>query len=176
MSRSTVILLVGLAGAVGLWLWSRTQSGAAAVGSVVDTVSGFLSGPRGIRDNNPGNIRRSDIQWQGQLTQAQVEANGGTWDPTFIQFSDPAYGVRAIGHVLQSYLARGLATVNSIIRTYSATDDDAYVANVAAALGVGPDDVIDVNARLPDLATAIIQQENGEQPYDPASIQQWVYS
>lgn len=168
------LLALGLAGA--LYLFSRTDTGAGALASVTDYVGNLLSGPRGIRNNNPGNIRRNSIAWQGALSQAQVEAAGNTWDPNFVQFDLPDNGVRAIGHILTSYSQRGLTSVSALILTWSETDQAAYIANVAAALGVDPGDTIDVVGNLPALATAIISQENGEQPYDPGAIQEWVYS
>lgn len=135
-----------------------------------------MNGPRGIRNNNPGNIERNSIAWQGALTPAQVDAAGDTWDATFVQFDTPANGVRALGHVLLSKAGRGLVTVDSIIRDYSKTDQDAYVARVAGDLGVNADQPIDVAGVLPTIATSIIDQENGQQPYQLSDIANWVYS
>ena len=50
---------------------------------------------RGIRNNNPLNIRHSSDQWQG----ARVEQT----DPSFVQFKSMAYGYRAAWKVLESY-------------------------------------------------------------------------
>lgn len=172
----TYILLGALAAAIGVYLFSRTSAGQSAVGAVSDYLGNLVNGPRGIRNNNPGNIERNSIQWQGMLTKDQVEAAGGTWDPTFVQFDTPANGVRAIGHVLLSKAARGLVTVDSIIRDYSKTDQAAYVAKVAGDLNVDPDQPIDVANVLPAFATSIIDQENGQQPYQPSDIATWVYS
>lgn len=157
-------------------MFSRTGAGQSAVATVTDYVGNLLSGPRGIRNNNPGNIVRNGIAWQGALSQAQVEAAGQTWDTKFVQFDQPSSGVRAIGHILTSYGARNLSTVDAIFRTWSQTDQDAYVQNGAAALGVGPFDSIDVQSALPALALVIIQQENGQQPYDESAVAEWVYS
>jgi hypothetical protein len=175
VATRTKILLGLLAAAVGLYLYSRTQSGSAAVAYLTQYVGDLLSGPRGIRNNNPGNIRRNGIAWQGLLSQADCEAAGLTYDATFCQFDTPANGVRAIGRILTSYSSRGLVTVDSIIREWSATDQDAYVANVAAALQVDPQETIDVQSQLPALAIGIIQQEEGQQPYAVSDIQSWVY-
>jgi hypothetical protein len=137
------------------------------VAGVVDAVGNFLT-PRGIRDNNPGNIEDPGqaVAWQG-LTGL---------DGVYATFDNPHDGIRAIGHVLLSKAARGLTSVDALIRDYSVTDQDAYVANVAAALGVDPFQSIDVQAMLPQLAAAIINQENGEQPFDLSVITQAVYS
>ena len=50
---------------------------------------------RGIRNNNPLNIRHSADQWQG----ARVEQT----DKAFVQFKSMAYGYRAAWKVLESY-------------------------------------------------------------------------
>ena len=137
--------------------------------------------PLGIRLNNPGNIIRTSELWHGELSYEQVTANAVAglepheWSDRFCVFESPQMGVRAIGHILQSKALRGLHTVNTIIRDYSATDQDAYVRNVSQFLGVQPDEQIDVAERLPELAIAIIRQENGEVPYDPHDIAAWVF-
>jgi hypothetical protein len=175
------VLVGGLVAAIGLYLYSRTQSGQAAVAYVADAVGNLLSS-RGIRNNNPGNVKRSNIQWQGSLPRDQVQSVLGVpYDETFEQMDSPANGVRMIGHILRSKAGRGLTNVDSIIRDYSETDQDAYVRNVTAALGLDPDaggqyQDLDVSAVLPTIATAIIQQENGSQPYQLSDIANWVYS
>jgi hypothetical protein len=173
----TYILLGALAAAVGLYVFSRTSTGQSAVGAVSDYLGNLLSAPRGIRNNNPGNVERSTIRWQGSIPADQVQAVLGIpYDPTFEQMDTPANGVRMIGHVLTSKARRGLTTVDSIIRDYSTTDQDAYVAFVSGQLGVDAEQDINVDAVLPAFAAAIIQQENGEQPYPLADIANWVYS
>lgn len=117
---------------------------------------------RGLRNNNPGNIKHnSKNNWQGK---APVQT-----DPTFVQFTAPAYGIRAIAATLLTYQkSHGLSSVRGLISRWSETDQAPYIRNVAAAIGTGPDDAIDLRAR-PDLlrgiVVAIIRQENGQQPY-----------
>ena len=43
---------------------------------------------RGLRNNNPGNIRRDRDKWQGEIVPSQ--------DQSFKQFSSMAYGYRAL--------------------------------------------------------------------------------
>jgi hypothetical protein len=188
--RPNPFILLGLGAAAALWFYSRTQSGSDAIGSAIDTVGNLLSntGKEGIRDNNPGNIVRNSIAWQGLLTQAQVEAQGVTWNAKFCQFDTPANGIRAIGHILLSYQARGISTCDEIIKGpgaqgggWSATDQDAYAANLALACGLDPNNggtfvQIDIGSNLPAIATAIITQENGQQPYALSDIATWVYT
>lgn len=129
------------------------------------------SGARGIRNNNPGNIRRSGEAWQG-LAKTQTDAS-------FFQFTEARYGVRALAKILQTYSNKyGLKNVRDIINRWAPPSENntaSYVKTVAAKLGVSADEPIDVYARLPALATAIIQHENGYNPYTSAEIQSWVY-
>jgi hypothetical protein len=64
--------------------------------------------PRGIRNNNPLNIRRTRTQWKG-MTQRQT-------DPAFCQFSEMRYGLRAAFIVLHTYVTRHhLNTLRKVI-------------------------------------------------------------
>ena len=116
-----------------------------------------MSTIRGIRNNNPGNIKYNAAnQWQGQTGQD----SGG-----FATFDTEADGVRAIAVILKNYSSHyGLNTVDGLIRRWSATDQDAYVANVSAALGVSPYDSIDITdpATLTTMVDAIISQEDSK--------------
>lgn len=121
--------------------------------------------PRGIRNNNPGNIRHGD-KWAG-LSATQPDA-------AFCSFISPEYGIRALARVLLNYERKhGLNTVRGIITRWAPpneNDTTAYVNAVARKLGVAPDTRIDVATVLPALVPAIIAHENGQQPYDAAVI------
>lgn len=125
--------------------------------------------PRGIRNCNPGNIRWGDA-WQGLVTKADIT------DSSFCQFTDPVYGIRAMAKIFSKYAnVYGLTTPSAIIARWAPPTENntpAYVASVAAALGVGPDDRIDVHepATMIALLKAVIYQENGVQPYDDATL------
>ncbi len=133
--------------------------------------TGSTSGARGIRNNNPGNIRRSTEKWQGL---ALVQN-----DPAFFQFTHAKYGVRAIGKILTTYRTRySLTNVRDLIARWAPpveNNTQSYVDQVARTLGVKADATIDVQKRLPDLAAAIIRHENGSNPYTAAQIIEWVY-
>lgn len=141
------------------------------IASTVVSPSNSTSGVRGLRNNNPGNIRKSGDAWQGL---AAVQD-----DPAFFKFTDARYGVRALGKILQTHRNKyGLQTVRDIIARWAPSIENnttSYVSSVARALNVKPDDVIDVYARLPELAAAIIKHENGSNPYTAAQIREWVY-
>lgn len=116
--------------------------------------------PRGVRNNNPGNIRHGE-KWKG-LRYAQTDAD-------FCQFVSPEFGIRALARVLMTYEKRhGLNTVRGIISRWAPPNEnntDAYMNYVACCLEVEVDDVIDVVDSLPALVSAIIYHENGQQTY-----------
>ena len=110
----------------------------------------------GIRNNNPGNIKKG-AGFDGEITST---------DPTFAQFVSMDMGVRAIGKLLLTYYYKyGIDTVDGLIRRYSATDQVDYVNNVSDFLHVGKYEHINVRNRLEELVTAIIRQENGPASY-----------
>lgn len=122
--------------------------------------------PRGIRNNNPGNIRYDGItQWQGMIGQDSAG---------FIVFDTPEHGIRAMVRILTNYQrVHGLNTVDGIIGRWAPSAENntgAYVSAVSHALNVAPDQPIDVQARMKELIAAIIRHENGQQPYITATI------
>lgn len=125
---------------------------------------------RGLRNNNPGNIRLDGTRWLGM--------SPNQTDGTFVQFVSPEYGIRALARVLETYYtAHGLNTVAGIISRWAPpqeNDTAAYIADVANHLGVDPNAPIDVSAYLPSLVAAITQHENGTQPYSVNTIEQGV--
>lgn len=54
--------------------------------------------PRGLRNNNPLNIRRHSSKWLGE-----VDSLNGKRDTAFCQFSSLAYGYRACAKLLRTY-------------------------------------------------------------------------
>lgn len=124
--------------------------------------------PRGIRNNNPGNIRHG-ADWNGLCPRQE--------DENFCQFSTPVWGLRAMAKILLTYQRRHkLMTVSGIIGRWAPpveNDTTSYVEHVAAQVGVDPDDFIDLaseRGRFQSLLAAIIRHENGKQPYDEATI------
>jgi hypothetical protein len=120
--------------------------------------------PRGIRNNNPGNIRIGKLRWDGQ----RIVQN----DPDFAEFTDALHGLRALMRLLLTYhLKYGLDTVESLINRFAPPRENAtdrYIHCVAAALKVKRRDVLAVATApvLAALARAIAQQENGAPPPD----------
>lgn len=128
--------------------------------------------PIGIRNNNPGNLRYTPGNaWLGQIGQV----NG------FCQFDTPANGLRALCKNLLTYQLdrRGIPparTLEAIITRWappSENDTGAYIAAVVKEVGVAATTPIDLwssPALLATLAEAIVRHENGQQPYDQATI------
>lgn len=148
------------------WLWIGL--GIAALVLLGGGGLAVYSMVRGIRNNNPGNIRADGTAWEGLATPNS--------DGTFFIFKDATYGIRAIARILSNYVSNdGVAsTVTGLISRWappSENDTASYINDVANQIGVGPDDVIDVNAYMPGLVAAIVDHENGVQPYAAATIQ-----
>lgn len=124
--------------------------------------------PRGIRNNNPGNIRRNDDPWQG-LEAVQT-------DTTFFVFKNPTYGIRALARLLINYQDKyKLRTIAAIIGRWApATENDtsAYVHSVEKRTGFHASEILDMHRfdHIKPLVEAIIQHENGQQPYTDAQI------
>lgn len=123
---------------------------------------------RGIRNNNPGNIRRSKDPWQG-LAEKQM-------DKEFLTFQSAIYGIRALARVLISYQDRYLLnTVEKIIARWAPSaenDTKAYIAAVAKETGVAADSKLNLHSfeHLLPIVKSIIQHENGQQPYTEAQL------
>lgn len=119
-------------------------------------------GPRGVRNNNPGNLEASSSNpWLGQ---------SGS-DGRFAKFETPEHGIRALGRNLISYQRQGIDTVGEIINRWAPPSDNndtaAYIKSVCAQLGVKADQPLDASNpdTLQALCAAIIKHENGSQPY-----------
>lgn len=124
--------------------------------------------PRGIRNHNPGNIRRSSDPWQGL-----AERQG---DVEFFTFKSPIYGIRALARTLITYQDKhGLSTIRQIIGRWAPpveNNTNAYVRAVADATDLDADQMLDLHDfdYLFPLTKAIIKHENGQQPYTDAQI------
>lgn len=114
---------------------------------------------RGLRNNNPGNIRNSSTVWQGE-----VRPSG---DRDFKQFQSMAYGYRAMIKLLQNYSRlNGCHTLRTMVSRWappSENDTRSYISTVAKLTGLDPDDRVDVDDRdtMCGLAAAMSQVENG---------------
>lgn len=117
--------------------------------------------PRGIRNNNPGNIEWGD-PWQGLATDRV--------DPRFAQFVSPAFGIRALARTLITYQDKhGVHTIRAAVNRWAPpieNDTDAYVTMVSRGARIGPDVMVDFQdyAQLKPIVECIIRHENGIGP------------
>ncbi len=92
--------------------------------------------PRGLRNNNPLNIRKSrKTTWVGQSEKQE--------DRDFVQFCSMAYGYRAAFKLLQNYrVLHDCMKLRQYIHRWAPpieNNTDAYVSSVARTAGVNPD-------------------------------------
>ncbi|WIG56158.1 MAG: hypothetical protein OJF61_001946 [Rhodanobacteraceae bacterium] len=132
-------------------------------------VSGDPNAPRGIRNNNPGNIKQTGIAWNGEVP--------GT-DPSYVSFSSPEAGIRALALNAQHLQERdGAQTVGDLISKWAPESDhndtQAYIGAVSKQMGIDPSTPIDLQdpKQLTALTNAIITHENGQNPYSPEQVQ-----
>lgn len=125
--------------------------------------------PVGIRLNNPLNIKRTSINWQGK---AAVQSH-----PVFETFESPHWGIRAAARNLLTYYRRDkLDTIAEIVNRWAPPEDDnntaAYIDFVADKMGVAPD--VELNLEDPEvlggLVLAMMAMEVGSVPYSLATV------
>lgn len=123
---------------------------------------------RGIKNCNPGNIRRSKDKWQGLSVEQK--------DAAFFTFDKPVWGIRAIARILINYQDKyDLGTPQQIIGRWAPPTEnytDAYVNHVCDKAGWEPDQRVDMQAYADcrAMVEGIIHHENGTQPYSSMEI------
>lgn len=150
--------------------WSKvTSGGAPAVMSpqqqyTQDAIknAGFpamLSQPRGIRNNNPGNLN-----YAGQAGATKEAGENGR----FAVFSSMQEGVGALYRQLQLYFKRGVNTIEAIVNKYAPAGDNnnvaAYIQQLVGATGKGSGDKLsgEDTDTVFKLMRGIINHENGK--------------
>lgn len=130
---------------------------------------------RGIKNNNPGNISRSEDRWQG----LSFDQN----DPAYFQFTAPVYGLRALAVVLRNYQRLyNIRTVTRIISRYGpkspqyAQNVQNYITYTSDYLKVGKDELIDLNndTTLIKVMQSVVNFENGYNPYSTGKYREAV--
>ena len=123
----------------------------------------FYMTARGIRNNNPGNIRHGASQWVGMAAEQP--------DAEYVTFTEAKYGIRAMAKLLRNYQTRyGLNTIHSLISRWAPPDENltaAYIEAVSQRTGFPKALYHDLqdNEKLVPLVNAIIHHENGSVPY-----------
>ena len=113
---------------------------------------------RGIRNNNPGNIRLTEDRWRGE-----IDGN----DLSFKTFETMAWGIRAMFHLLNNYrILYGCDTLEELVGRWAPSvenDTQGYVAFVSERSVVSSNGKIsttDRNVMIP-VVCAMIRMENG---------------
>lgn len=119
--------------------------------------------PRGLRNNNPGNIR------YGKFAQSQG-ASGQDADG-FAVFPTLGAGVAASSALLSKYLAGGINTVSRVIARWAPPSENntkAYTNYVSKRLGVGADQPLTA-AQVQGIQSSIYAMEVGSDNWHRAS-------
>jgi len=130
-------------------------TGALAAGLMASSASAS------IFNNNPGNIRTSPTNWNGEVTEPGEE---------FERFSHMHMGVRASARILITYGKKyGIDTIYDIIDRYAPPEDNNpnnanYVKHVSNGSGFGANEKIDLTDPrvLMKLMRPIFEFENGQ--------------
>lgn len=89
---------------------------------------------RGLRNNNPGCLKKTEIKWQGKVSNPA--------EPVFETFDTMSNGVRAAVRNAFTQWNRGKDTINTLIHTWAPATENrtaAYVAAVAKAAKIHKD-------------------------------------
>lgn len=118
--------------------------------------------PRGIRNNNPGNLRVSHANnWRGKLTGSAKK------DKAFEEFETLQYGYRALLILLRTYVTRyNLRTLRQVLTRYAPPNEnntESYITSVSQLSGIPLGQYLKANDKetLCKLAHAISRVENG---------------
>lgn len=125
--------------------------------------------PRGIRACNPGNVRISNIPWEGKVTPSI--------DSEFETFSSMEMGVRCAAKIFINYSKLdGLSTIAQYIDRWAPPSDsnptNDYAEFVATACSVDPNNTFNVldSGNLSNLLTAVFRFEQGVDYCTPEQI------
>ena len=129
---------------------------------------------RGIRNDNPLNIRHGKSQWVG-MREKQT-------DKAFVQFKSRVYGYRAAFVLLRNYIRKGVNTIGKIISRWAPSSDGnntrAYIDFVSKTSGIDAsrtikfedkDDLVEIVRSMAQVESGIIEsKEIIEQAYEMA--------
>lgn len=180
-------MLLGVAAALGLIAATTRKAQAAEVPDVTNNLEDIFPSmrpesvnetvkqvlpvnknlPRGIRNNNPGNLVITSIPWNGKIP---VSKNT---DGSYEQFSSALMGIRAMFIDMRGDIEKdGNNTIRKLITEYAPPHENntaAYIAAVSQKLGLHADAAIQ-KSHYHALIKAVIQHENGQQPYADSLI------
>lgn len=116
---------------------------------------------RGIRNNNPGNIVKSNTTWLGKVP---LEQNT---DKRFEQFISMEWGLRALMKNVITWVNRGENTIEKLITKWAPAFENntsAYIKKVASEVGISSQTPLKLDKlQLISLSKAIAKVENGNE-------------
>lgn len=156
------------------WVKDKTGFDPRSVGQWIRGQFSGANEPRGIRNNNPGNLN-------------YVGQNGATLEdhatPRFARFNSAFEGFAALGKQIKAYYngtskAAGyqkLQSVEDIISRFAPASENntqAYINKLSKMLGVGRGDSLNIQDPqvLATLMNGVTQIENGKNPYAPEMV------
>lgn len=164
--KGLIIIVLLLLAAGPVFAKKREEENTVYYGPAALSYLGQSSLPRGLRNNNPGNLKISSSNWQGKIPESQ------NTDGVFEQFKTFAYGVRAMIKLIRdTYMTKwNLRTIRQIVSKYAPTsenDTGSYVYSVSAKTGFGPDQQLGTDKEtLRRLVQAMAYHENGRMAID----------
>lgn len=139
------------------------------------TVKEWKNMPRGMRNNNPLNIRRGIKPWVGEQPYVRVVDNNGDmeqelkyYDRTFCQFACLEQGFRAAFILLKKYIIRyDLNTIEEIIARWAPENENNtkhYINMVAMWAMIDRKEVIDFydKMQMVNVVNAMVKVECGQ--------------
>ena len=114
---------------------------------------------RGLRNNNPGNIRLGSFRYKGEKARSS--------DAAFRQFDAIEWGYRAMFVLLHTYARKhGCRTLREMINRYAPPIEnhtESYIRRVAYATHLAPDEAISTTdgAVMTAVVAAMSEVENG---------------
>ena len=114
---------------------------------------------RGLRNNNPGNIRLGNFHYKGERAKSS--------DSAFRQFESVEWGYRAMFVLLHTYATkRGCRTLRAMINRYAPPTEnftEGYLRCVTNATHISPDEPISTTdgAVMTAIVAAMSAVENG---------------
>lgn len=127
--------------------------------------------PRGLRNNNPLNIRKNSDVFQGEVVPSK--------DNAFKQFKTMAYGYRAGFKILSNYYRKyRLTTIRQMITRWAPPEDNndtaSYIRDVSSYSGIGPDDLISFDReQIMRIVAGMSRVENGREAVMSDVIAGW---
>lgn len=175
---AVIMFVVLLAFTIGLY-FMRKQALQAAINQLNVTnpddmklsYLGRTDLPRGIRNNNPGNLTRTSISWQGEVA--------NNTDGRFEQFTQFVWGVRAMIRDISGDIKKdGDNTIRKLITKYAPSNENntaGYISSLSTRTGYGADQILnaDDKAVMARLVQQICIIENGN-PQSRIGKNEWI--